>query len=270
MSHPMEAEVADELTDGVSDAVRHLILVLADSKRLLGMRYAGWLLGAPELEAGIACASMAQDEWGHGRLLYSLLRDFGEDVDRTEHGRDPSEYANMQVLDRAPESWAELVALNTLVDCALTIQFEAFRESSYTPLRQRVDKLLDEERFHFAHGAAWLRRLAQGGDATRDSMKAAVEQVAPTVFQWFGPDSDAAGDLVRAGIADGAGSSLRERLAERLRPVLTELFGDVPEAWLAPVFGDFSEATRRTTGSQPDLATIEQVRGDKNRAFLMD
>ena len=59
---------------------------VADSKRLLGMRYANWILGAPELEAGIACASMAQDEWGHCRLLYALLRDFGDDVDALEHG----------------------------------------------------------------------------------------------------------------------------------------------------------------------------------------
>jgi 1,2-phenylacetyl-CoA epoxidase catalytic subunit len=69
------------LPDDPRAAVRDLVLVLADSKRMLGMRYGQWILGAPELEAGIACASMAQDEWGHGRLLYALLRDFGEDVD---------------------------------------------------------------------------------------------------------------------------------------------------------------------------------------------
>jgi ring-1,2-phenylacetyl-CoA epoxidase subunit PaaC len=53
--------------------IRDLILIMADSKRLLGTRYAEWILGAPELETGIACASMAQDEWGHARLLYALL-----------------------------------------------------------------------------------------------------------------------------------------------------------------------------------------------------
>src|SRR5512134_3066107 len=97
-------------------AIRDLILCLADSKRLLGMRYAEWILGAPELEAGIACASMAQDEWGHARLLYALLKEFGDDVDRIEHGREPAEYCNLAALDQAPESWAEFTALNALAD----------------------------------------------------------------------------------------------------------------------------------------------------------
>ena len=80
---------AADLTATVRAPLRDLILVLADTKRLLGMRYANWILGAPELEAGIACASMAQDEWGHARLLYALLREFGDDVDALEHGRGP-------------------------------------------------------------------------------------------------------------------------------------------------------------------------------------
>src|SRR5687768_5168785 len=97
-------------------AARDLILVLADSKRMLGTRYAEWILGAPELETGIACASMAQDEWGHARLLYALLKDFDEDIDRLEHGREPHEYASIELLDRSPGSWAEFVAINALVD----------------------------------------------------------------------------------------------------------------------------------------------------------
>ena len=87
--------------------MRDLILVLADTKRLLGTRYAEWILGAPELETGIACASMAQDEWGHARLLYALLKEFGAEVDQLEHGREPHEYRNLQLLDQAPASWPE-------------------------------------------------------------------------------------------------------------------------------------------------------------------
>src|SRR5690606_24883374 len=103
------------LPDAVRTGVRDLVLVLADSKRLLGMRYAEWMLGAPELEASIACSSMAQDEWGHARLLYALLRDFGDDVAHLEHGREAHDYCNIEVLDRAPGSWPGLVALNALV-----------------------------------------------------------------------------------------------------------------------------------------------------------
>jgi phenylacetate-CoA oxygenase PaaI subunit len=250
-------------------AVRDLILALADSKRLLGTRYAGWILGAPELEAGIACASMAQDEWGHGRLLYALLKEFGDDIGRIEHEREPAEYASMDALDDAPAHWPGLVALNVLADGALSTQIEALRQSSHTPLRQRVEKLLEEERFHAAHGAAWFRRLANAGDRPREVLAAAVRSALPGVLAWFGPDSERARSLVDAGVVDAAGSTLRARFADRVAPLLQEIgvqAGDVAPS----TFAAFDEARRRSGSAGPDPAVIAQVRGDRNRVFLMD
>lgn len=258
-----------ELAAPTRDAVRDLILVLADSKRLLGTRFAGWMLGAPELEGGIALASMAQDEWGHGRLLYAMLRDFGEDVDRLEHGREANEYRSIEPLDAEAKDWPGLVALNTLVDTALTVQFEAMRASSWQPLRQRVEKMLDEEQFHFAHAEAWVRWFARAGDDARSLLRDALTAQAPAVLRWFGPDSERARALVDEGIADSAGSALRERFAERVRPLLDSVdAGGVLDA--APDFSGFDEASRRLQGTAPDEATIRRVRGDRNRAFLMD
>jgi ring-1,2-phenylacetyl-CoA epoxidase subunit PaaC len=256
-----------QLPDGVRDAVRDLILVLADSKRLLGMRYGQWLLGAPELEAGIACASMAQDEWGHARLLYALLREFGDDVHALEHGREPHEYRSIDVLDAEPRSWPELVAVNALVDTALSVQLESLSGSSYVPLRQRVQKLIEEESFHAAHGAAWFRRIATAGEDGHAQMQDAVAAVLPGVLRWFGRDSGAPQTLRDAGIADATGSALRERFVERVLPLLDAVGarsgGDIE-------FAEFDDAMRRSPGSSPDDRTIAQVRGDRNRAFLMD
>ena len=56
-------------------ALERHILRLADSKRLMGIRYSDWTLGAPSVETGIAMSSMTQDEWGHARLLYSMLKE---------------------------------------------------------------------------------------------------------------------------------------------------------------------------------------------------
>lgn len=239
----------------MSDRTRDLILVLADTKRLLGMRYAEWILGAPALEAGIACASMAQDEWGHGRLLYALLKDFGDDVEQLEHGREAVEYRNIEVLDQAPQSWPDLVVINALVDAAVSVQLEALRESDYTPLRQRVGKILDEEAFHAAHGAAWLKRIASTSEDGRRLVGDAAARVLPIVLRWFG--SDAAGDALRAGFL------------ERVAPLLDSADLHVA-AGTRPDFSSFDEATRRSSTGGPDAATIARIRGDKNRAFLMD
>ncbi len=266
---PADYAGPDDLPPEVREDVRDLILSMADSKRLLGMRYAEWVLGAPEIEAGIACASMAQDEWGHARLLYALLKDFGEDVDALEHRREPAEYRSIPALDRAPDTWAGLLALNAAVDGALTTAFDALSGSSYEPLRQRCAKLLDEERFHAAHALAWTRRFAEGSAKAKAALAHALTEAMPSAFAWFGPEDDAEARLRDARIVPGDRESARGRLGARLEPIL-ELLGVG-----APVLADqdwagWDPARRRTDGGAPDAATIEKIRGDKNREFLMD
>jgi ring-1,2-phenylacetyl-CoA epoxidase subunit PaaC len=266
----VEATRASDLSDDVRPHVRDLILVLADTKRLLGMRYAEWILGAPELEAGIAAASMAQDEWGHGRLLYSLLKEFGDDVESIEHGREPADYFSMQALDRAPDSWPGFVALNALVDGALSLQLEALTSSTYVPLRQRVQKILDEEQFHRAHGRAWLLRLARANDETREQLCDAVRMYMPAVLAWFGPDSSASRAFRELSIASAAGTELRSSYLQRIAPLLSELGDPTLVPAIEPDWNGFDERARRTHDSMPDEASIKKIRGDKNRAFLMD
>src|SRR5919109_1008978 len=55
-----------------------LLSSLADNKYVLGRRYAEWCTGAPMLESAVAAAAMAQDELGHARSFYPLLRGFPE------------------------------------------------------------------------------------------------------------------------------------------------------------------------------------------------
>lgn len=258
---------ATELSRDVLVAVRDLTLVLADTKRLLGYRYAEWMLGAPELETGIACSSMAQDEWGHARLLYALMKGFDEDPEALEHGRDPDAYRSMEVLDAPTASWPEVVALMVLADGAVTVQFEALRGSVYEPLAQRVEKVVDEEKFHAAHGAAWAKRLAGGTDASRAALAAALTAALPTVLAWLGPDSERATTLKGAGVVDAVGSELRARFLDRVGPVLTLASVAAPGE---PDFGAFDETRRRGAAGGPDEETIRKIRGDRNRAFLMD
>lgn len=269
-THRTEYAAPDALPEHARPAVHALILVLADSKRLMGMRYADWTLGAPELEAGIACASMAQDEWGHARQLYALLRDFGGDTDRLEHGREPDEYRSIVALDAPATTWHELVALNALVDSALTEQFEALRESTYVPLRQRAEKLLDEERFHLAHGSAWFRRVSEAGDPARAALADAARSVLPPVLQWFGPDDGTGAELARIGVSARSAHALRTAYAERVGRLLTLVGAEDALTDAEPDFSAYDETRRRPSGGGPDARTIERVRGDRNRAFLMD
>jgi ring-1,2-phenylacetyl-CoA epoxidase subunit PaaC len=258
----------EELSPEARSALHDLILVLADSKRLLGIRYADWVLGAPELEACIAASSLAQDEWGHARILYALLKGFGEDAGAVEHEREPSEYRNIEALDRPLESWPDFVVANAIIDTALTVQLEALTECCYGALRQRVRKQLEEERFHFGHGAAWLRRLGRAdGGAVRSAVQDALDRAWRHAVHWFGPD-DFGLALTDAGVAAAMGAGLRERFLARAAPLVERSGLMVPEILLR--FEGWDPATRRSNRKGPDADAVARARGDRNRAFLMD
>ncbi len=268
---------ASELPEDVSVHLRDLLLVLADNKRLLGIRYSDWILGAPSVEAGIACSAMAQDEWGHGRILYALLKDFGLDPDMLEHERGSGEYRSCELLDRPIESWPELLAVNLLLDSALSVQFEAMEASRFEPLHYKVRKLLEEERFHFEHARGWTARLG-GTAAGREGLGEAFEPAWRACLRWFGPDDDPlATSLADAGITAGPAGELRARWLARVGPVVHSAGLDLasPEggAWttrVEPAWDDWSAERRRAADGGPDGDTLSRVRGDLNRALLMD
>lgn len=269
-------EAAAELAGDARDALRGLLLVLADSKRVLGLRYSDRMLGAPTLEAGIAASSMAQDEWGHARLTYALLGDFGDDPKALEHERPAAEYCSHPALDAGFGSWADTIAAGLLVDTALTVQYSALVDSRYSPAQNRVQKMLDEERFHLQYAAGWTRRMAAVPEV-RAELAASLRRYLPQALLWLG-DDDAPGTrrLVEEGLVTAGPSALRARFVARVAPVLasTGLAGEVglsPDEGYAGTleWGGWDESTRRAGGSL-DEETAARARGDKNRALLMD
>jgi phenylacetate-CoA oxygenase PaaI subunit len=264
------AEARGELGD--------LILSLADNKRLLGMRYSDWILGAPSLEAGIACSAMAQDEWGHSRTLYAMLRDFGQDPAYLEHDRAAEEYVSMELLDEPVDEWQELLALNLLVDTALSVVFESLQESSYEPIHYKVRKLLEEERFHFEHARGWLAMMATT-PAGKEALRSSLGEGWNVCLRWFGPPDDSTfGELHGTGITSLDADGLRARWLEQVGPAvesagleLAATAGGVWQSRSQPSFDGWNAARRRgPEGGGPDSGTLARVRGDLNRQLLMD
>lgn len=269
---------ADDVPEELRADLKALLLSLADNKRLLGMRYAEWLLGAPTLEAGIACSAMAQDEWGHSRILYAMLKDFGEDPGRLEHQREADQYLNSELLDEPPGEWTGLVALNLLLDAALSVQFESLKDSRFEPLHYKVRKVLEEERFHFEHGRGWIARMAQTS-AGREALQEALTPTWISCLRWFGaPDGELIARLADAGVSDAGPDELRARWLDRVGPIVHEAGLGLTErdeggAWRSMVELDWSEwdrSRRRFGGGSLNAETLASVRGDKNRTMLMD
>jgi phenylacetate-CoA oxygenase PaaI subunit len=220
---PVVVERADlaqvqSLDPAVREPMRRLFASLADNKYLLGRRYAEWCTGAPMLESAVAAAAMAQDELGHARSFYPLLRGFGADAQMEDKGWQTAPTNAVACLDRTFSHWTDYVAANVVLDTAFTTVFEAAADSPYEPLRQRAVKIVQEESAHWVHGAGWLRRLAG-----QPAMLPALEAVWDDALTWFGQDDDPTlAPLAAAGLLSATPDSLRHRLRSRLEPLLSE------------------------------------------------
>ena len=134
-----------------------LVLSLADNKQMLGLRYAEWATRAPSLEADIAAAAMGLDDLGHSRVLYGCLEPLGDDPRTPERESNPASIRNLAYFDEPWTEWSQFVAANAVLDTAFTVMIEACVNGSVEVLRQRLRKMLMEERYHFLHGRSWLR-----------------------------------------------------------------------------------------------------------------
>jgi len=207
-----------EIASPEREALGHLILSLADNKAALGRRYGEWAVSAPTLESAVAAAAMAQDELGHSRATYPLLKQL-ESGGRSQvaGGRNC-----MPLLAGEFPGWEWFVAANLAVDGMLTAFVRGCEESSFVGLAQRARKILQEERSHEVHARAWARRLARD-ERRRDSLAAALGDSWWQAARWAGPpgDEDFAA-LVTGGLVGASPDELRGSLRTTIGAVLED------------------------------------------------
>lgn len=178
-----------------------LVGSLADNKAALGRRYAEWAVSAPTLESAVAAAAMAQDELGHSRSTYPVLRALGAEVAQdARFGGD----RRLALLDSELPDWTAAVTANLLVDGVLTTFVAACADSTIAPLAQRARKILQEEGSHRVHAEAWAKRLSRSGVPQRERLLSALTDTWAQAGRWLGPADDPG---VAAAVALGMVSS---------------------------------------------------------------
>lgn len=259
---------------GERHGLRAALVALSDSKLLLGYHYGEWTFGPPAIEAGIAACSMAQEEFGHTRLLNRVLdREFDIEIDPLADTRPPEAFASVAFLDHPLEDWGEVVAANAVVDQALSLSLKALGDGSFEPVARVVPKMLLEEKFHHTHADGWVRLIEEKGGSARDSFHASLARAARAVATYFGPPGHDE-ELVREGVKPISDDALRSRLFERLAGSLEEpgAAGLVRKGdrWtlVDPLdWGEWSPERRRVDSGGPDREMLDELRGTKNVAF---
>lgn len=262
-----EFDSTDAMGDVCARGLRHLLLACADTKLLLGYHYGEWTFGTPELEAAVASCSLAQAELGHVRLLHALLaRHFGDDPDALV-AREPGRFANVRYLDGPVSSWEGFVALNSIVDLAVTRTLHALRGSAFRPLRMSVEKMLDEERYHLHHGRGWFRALGARDD--RAALLAETARALDAVIEWFGPEHDEEdAALIAVGVKSAASPAVRRAVVGDVTGLAREV-GLALHAPEAPDLTAWRPDNRRAGGGGPDPAILFHLRGTKNEIYKL-
>jgi 1,2-phenylacetyl-CoA epoxidase catalytic subunit len=204
---------------------------LADNKAALGRRYAVWGVSAPTLESAVAAAAMAQDEMGHARSTYPVLKALGAEAgDEGLDGRGN----RLALLDGELPDWTAFIAANLLVDGVLTTFVASCVDSSVESMAARAKKILQEEGSHRVHGEAWAKRLCRSGDG--DALVAALRETWEHAGRWMGPNDDAG---LQAALAEGMirrdaafqREQVRAWLAALLKAEGVALTLDEPSEW---------------------------------------
>ena len=242
----IRATLAAGLDPALRNGLDELILSMADDEFVIGFSDSEWTGIAPLLEEDVAMSSLAQDELGHATALYALLAEVradGRDADAIAYDRQPDEYRHARLLDHGRGDWAMAIARRFLYDTADGARLDGLAASSFGPLRELVDKIRREERYHVMHATTWLERLAEREGEPRTRLLAALEALAPDAATVFTPlDREAA--LVEAGVLTESMPALEARWRATITPAFVRLGLPMPPPAAAP-------ATGRTQHGEP-------------------
>jgi phenylacetate-CoA oxygenase PaaI subunit len=268
-------ERTDDLPAEIRQDLADWLLTIADSKSLLGLRYAEWATGAPELEADVTISAMAQYEMGHARLLLGVLARMDEDPRTAARSTDMEMWRNIASLDRPAPSWIEVVVLNGLVDALLTVNLQAAMNGNVAQVANRLRKAVSEEEYHTLHAQAWFERMWLAPPEIVERFSDAIRATWADCLTWFGPvGADNSLDrLAAAGFLDGDAATMRQRFVAMTMPLMQGLdLGANAEGdgWVIagePDLDGWDPASRRLSPPDFDEGSFAMLTGAHARAM---
>ena len=197
------------------ETAKELVLAFADDELCVGQNHSWWIAVGPFLEEDLAFSSIAQDELGHARALYSLV---SNDVDRVAYGRSHSEYRSAHLAELLCHDWTMALARHVLHDLAEEIRWTALLNSSWPELKAVATRALAEEQFHIHHGVSLARRLLSSPDGYM-RLAPVLRELAPLGREYFA-GSDVG--LVASGVVNASLADQERTWMERVEGVFDE------------------------------------------------
>ena len=178
-------------------------LALGDDALIMSHRLQQWVTRAPELEDELAIANLGLDLLGQARLLLARAGEVegaGRGEDALAYLRDPGEFRNVRLVERADGDFAQLVA-RLLVFATWRLALLDRLTASRDPVLAAIGaKGAKEITYHREYAAQWFVRLGDGTDLSHERLRSALDGVWPLTGELFRPH-EAELRLAAAGVA---------------------------------------------------------------------
>lgn len=242
-----------------NEALKDLIIKMADDELILGHRNSEWTGLGPVMEEDIAFSSMAQDKIGHAWALYRIYHEElgGEDPDHFAFLRPEKAFKCSQLVEMPNGEYDFSLMRHFLFDQAETVRYESLQESSFESFRMLSRKIKGELKYHTLHADAWILQLCRAGEESFARMQQALNHTIHLAAGIFEPSLIYETTLVADNVYPGE-AVLYERWLDRIYPVLVQASLNLPEiSTIAPVYG--GRQGFHTPYLQPLLTEMSEV-----------
>ncbi len=228
------------------------LLCISDTKWVLGHWYIKVIPNGHSVPDFASMAGMAQDELGQTRAMMDYLeQSFELPENQLEFGRGSDEIHNMEVLDKAPQSWGDFVVTAFLTEQAMWSALEGFVGSSNKAVSNMCTKFAEEGYFHRLYIDGWLSAFTD--EEREDAIKAMPERL-KLARQWFEFGSE---DLQKAGMRPWSAGECKEHFELGVKNLEKALQIELPET--ADKADNWDSRRRRPAGSAMPAGLWEYV-----------
>ncbi len=234
------------------DTANELVLAFADDELCVGQNHSWWIAVGPFLEEDLAFTSIAQDELGHARALYSLLSD---DLDHIAYGRPYQEYRSSHIAELLCHDWTSALVRHVLHDLAEEVRWAAMVDSTWVELATIATRAAAEEQFHVQHGLTLLRRLLSTPEGQL-RLSSTLIDLAPKGREYFaGSDSG----LVTSGILNTSLADQERTWMKRIDDLLAEFELNVDWSGEPPSQGRYGTRSRDFSTLHDEMVAVLQI-----------
>ena len=185
-----------------------------------------WITRAPSLRRKLALTAKAQDEVGHGQMLYRVSQDLGKS--REDMLRDlctgKTKYHNC--FNYPAPTWADIAMIQWLIDGAAIMNQKTLADGAYGPYVRTMHRINMEEAFHFKSGEDMVLTLMSGTKKQKQMTQEAFDRWWGPSIMFFGPPDKPGCETMppmRWRMKIETNDSLRQRFVNRFAPAAKDL-----------------------------------------------